>query len=817
MGRFLRYSAVFVAAFWVFGTDCAFSQQSSIPAPSFTNEIKPLLAKRCYACHGPDQAEGGLSFAEKATVFAQLESGAVPVTPGDLDQSEIIRRVASQDENERMPPEGEPLSKEQIDLLGAWVQSGAEWKEHWAFVPRAKADPPEAGDSSWVQNPIDAFVGAALAKKGLEPNPPADKSVLIRRLYYTLTGLPPSPEETEAFVGDVSPDAYEKLVDKLLASERYGEHLGRHWLDVVRYADTNSYERDGEKPNSWKYRDYVIRSFNADKPYDQFVREQLAGDEIAAVDERGERDLDALIATGFYRLGRWDDEPADKLQAEFDEWDDIVTVTGQAFLGLTVNCSRCHDHKIDPIPQADYYQLLACFRDIGGHGDGVRKSDEFCQLDVSPPELAAVYASLDALDESLSAKIVAIEQEGISKMSAEDQRKTEGPEREGVLKEKLLATLNAVQQAEYTRLKRMQQGCHASREALPRRERVLGVAKCVSDPPSTHILGRGNPQSVGPLVEPAAPQLFGKISFASTSPSRPGGGTGRRKALADWITSPSNMLTARVMANRLWQYDMGRGIVRSSNNFGQIGTPPTHPELLDWLANQLVEGGWKLKPLHKLIVMSNTFRMSSASRPEGIRLDPTNDYYWRFDMRRLSAEEIRDSVHAASGVLNLTMYGRGYFPDVSAEVMATQSVPGNGWEKTSKDEQARRSVYIFVKRSLITPLLQDFDFPETDGSCEARFATTQPAQAFNMLNSEFIHEQANQFAKRLRKECGEERRAQVVRGLSLLYSQPPPSEDVERSLQLMKDFETKHGRSENESLRLFCLTALNLNRFIYLD
>ena len=796
-----------------------FSQsQPQVVAPSFINEIKPLLAKRCYACHGPDKAEGGLRFSEKKTVFEELESGTVAIVAGDPDGSEVIRRISSSDENERMPPEGDPLTPQQIEVLKAWVSSGAQWQDHWAFVPRDNVQPPASASSpGWAKNPIDAFILAGLEKKGLRPNPPAEKAVLIRRLYYDLTGLPPSPEEVAAFVDDTNHGAYEALVDKLLASERYGEHWARHWLDVVRYADTNSYERDGEKPNSWKYRDYIIRSFNSDKPYDQFVREQLAGDEIGARDEYGQIDQDALIATGFYRLGRWDDEPADKLQAEFDEWDDIVTVTGQAFLGLTVNCARCHDHKIDPIPQADYYQLLACFRDIGGHGDGIRKTDQYCQVDVSPPELKAVYSALDAYEETLNKRITAIEQAGIVKMSAEDQRKTEGPERGEVLKQKLDQHLSSSEREEYARLKRTRELSANSRKALPPRERVLGVTQCSVDPPETHILGRGNPHSAGDVVFPAAPQLFGKVSFASAAKPSTGVSSGRRTALAHWIASADNLLTARVMANRIWQFHMGRGIVRSPNNFGQLGSPPTHPELLDWLANQFVAAGWRMKPIHKLIVMSNTYQMSSAAQPEALAKDPTNDSYWRFDMRRLSAEEIRDSVHSVTGVLNTQMYGRGYFPDISEEVMSGQSVPGNGWEKSSEEEQARRSVYIFVKRSLITPILQDFDFPETDGSCEARFATTQPAQAFGMLNSDFIHEQAERFSERLKRECGDDSRGQVLRALSLLYSVPPPESDVHRFLQLMHDFEIKHGKTKDESLKLFCLAALNLNRFIYLD
>ncbi len=340
------------------------------PAIRFDRDIQPLFAKRCFSCHGPDKDKSGLRLNTRDRALAVLESGAPGIVPGDPDASEVVKRIAATDADERMPPEGKPLSADEIDRVRRWVAEGAAWQQHWSFQPPRPQPVPAVKDQGWVRNPIDAFLLKGLEDAGLAPNPPADSRALIRRVTYDLTGLPPTPEETEAFAAEFAntepganaEQAYKALVDRLLASPGYGEHWARHWLDLVRYADTNSFERDGRKPHSWRYRDYVIRAFNDDKPYDQFVREQLAGDEVPQVTS------DSIIATGYYRLGLWDDEPADRLQAKYDVLDDIVATTGQVFLGLTVNCARCHDHKIDPILQRDYYGLLAFFHNITPNG-----------------------------------------------------------------------------------------------------------------------------------------------------------------------------------------------------------------------------------------------------------------------------------------------------------------------------------------------------------------------------------------------------------------------------------------------------------------
>jgi mono/diheme cytochrome c family protein len=781
---------------------------SDRPAVDFSRQIQPILAKRCFPCHGPDKAEAGLRLNGREAALAGLDSGEHAIVPSKPDQSELLRRVTSDDESTRMPPEGKPLSAAEIQRLRQWIADGAPFEQHWAFQPPVRQDPPAVKNAAWVSNPVDAFILAKLEQNGLAPAPPADKVALLRRLYYDLTGLPPTPEEVDAFVADRSSNAYETIVDRLLASPRYGERWARHWLDVVRFAETNSFERDGVKANAWRYRDYVIRSFNDDKPYGQFIREQLAGDELPEVT------TDSIIATGYYRLGLWDDEPADPLQARYDELDDIVATTSQVFLGLTVNCARCHDHKIDPIPQADYYRLLAFFHDIQSYG--VRSDQRsFNQTEISSPEIAAAHQKLDAQKRQVESQLTGIEQRGIEQMSAEDQRNSEGRGRAALLKEKLQDYLNDADWRRYGQLQAEMARLNATK--LPPRESALSLARCLVKPPPTHILMRGNAHVAGDEVQPGFPAIFAQSDPVIPAPSPEAKSSGRRSVLANWIASPGNMLTARVMANRVWQHHFGRGIVRSTNNFGYLGDPPTHPELLDWLAQAFVDGGWRFKPLHKLIVMSSTYRMSSQANAAALAKDPVNNLFWRFDMRRLEAEEIRDAIHAVTGELNLAMYGPGIYPAISAEVLAGQSRPGEGWGKSSREEQARRSIYIHVKRSLVTPLLADFDFPDTDSSCAARFTTTQPAQALGMLNGDFLNRRAAALAERLRREAGDDVEAQIKRALRLTLCRQPDERHVERGLALIDSLVKNHGIRRDKALDYYCLMVLNLNEFVYLD
>ena len=761
----------------------------------FARDIQPLLARRCYACHGPDTQEAGLRLDDRAAATAELDSGSIAVVPGDPATSEMLARITSTDHDLQMPPEGPRLTAAEVTLLERWIAAGAEWQAHWAFRPLER--PPLPPAAAPAMNPIDAFIDAGLSARGLPRSPEADKATLLRRATYGVTGLPPTEQEMREFLADESPAAWEKVVDRLLASPRYGEHWGRHWLDLVRYAETNSFERDGVKPHVWRYRDYVIRSFNDDKPYDRFVLEQLAGDELP------EPDADSLIATGYYRLGLWDDEPADKRQARYDWLDDIVSTTGQVFLGLTINCARCHDHKIDPLPQRDYYALLSFFHNVTPMGDR-HLNPAFIErplpeAGVTPAEAADLARERERRRAEAEANIKAIDQ----RIKEHGDQALDDLARQDLAGWKqLLAELDA---------------------EAGRQPKALVVSEYGPQAPETFVFARGNPHAEPKpehRVEPAFPGIL-EPPAPEIAPSASGRSSGRRTALANWITSPTNPLTARVLANRIWQYHFGRGIVRSPNNFGLMGDPPTHEELLDWLATELVAGGWRLKSLHKTILMSRAYRAASTAVEESLAKDPLNDALWRFDMRRLAAEEIRDSIHVTSGGFNPQMFGPSVYPDLPQAVLATQSRPGEGWGKSAPAEQARRSVYIHVKRSLLTPILADFDLADPDTSCPVRFTTTQPTQALGMMNGDFLHAQARVFAERIRREAGgtnaDQTEAMVRRAIEVALVRPASDAEVERGVALIDELETKDGVGPGRALELYCLMVLNLNEFAYLD
>ena len=798
------------------------------PAEQFyTQSVAPILKENCLTCHSGEKPQGGLDLARREGLLKGGESGPA-VSSGRPEASLLLSAVNYR--GKRMPPRGK-LPQKQIDVLTRWVKMGAPWsksaeapkahvgppqvtpetKKFWSFQPVRPLRVPTVREKSWVRSPIDAFILRRLEDAGLAPNPAADRATLIRRASYDLTGLPPAPAEVEAFVADKSPDAWEKVVDRLLASPRYGEKWGRHWLDLVRYAESNSYERDGAKPNAWRYRDYVIRSFNEDKPYDQFAIEQLAGDELAP------RTPDRMIATGYYRMGIWDDEPADPQQALYDDLDDIASTTGQVFLGLTVGCARCHDHKLDPIPIKDYYSFLSFFGGVRRYGVRSDESVAAASLRSIAPEAdqQRQNALVAAHQEKVKAnrdEAAAIEAKVLADLTPveKEEWQTE-PRRVPILSKRVPQLITAAELERYRALAEQRRALFRSQP------RGLDMALCVTEigpaAREMHILLRGSPKVPGERVEPAFLSILSPPA-PQIAPSPHGDTSGRRLALARWIASAENPIASRVMANRVWQYHFGRGIVRSTNNFGLQGDRPTHPELLDWLAGELVAGGWRLKPLHRAIMLSAAYRMSSRGAAKALSADPENNLFWRFDMRRLQAEEIRDSILAINGSLNPKMGGPSIYPDVPAEVLAGQSMPGAGWGKSSPEEQRRRSVYIFVKRSLVMPIIASFDGPETDFTCPTRFATTQPTQALGMLNSDWINEQARVFAGYLRREAGPSVPAQVRLALDRSLQRPATASEVQRGVRLI---ERLAKEQHADPLAAFCVVALNLNEFVYVD
>jgi len=518
-------------------------------------------------------------------------------------------------------------------------------------------------------------------------------------------------------------------------------------------------------------------------------------------------------------MGLWDDEPADPKQARFDELDDFVTTTGQGLLGMSLNCARCHDHKRDPIPQADYYRLLAFFADVSRYDNNPDTRSSVVLTDVAPPDRRAVYEGDLARRESRKVELTAatkrIEDEAIRKMPAEDQRAAEGTERQQVLR-KVRRFLSAEQAGEYAKLKQELESLKKAPEP-PGRTLALSVNHCPLNPPDTFVMVRGSPHNPGAKVEPGFPTVLGFPAPTLPKPAPGAKSGGRRTVLADWITSKDNPLTARVFVNRLWQHHFGRGIVPTPNDFGKLGEPPTHPELLDWLADEFVKGGWHVKRMHKLIMTSSAYRMSSKADEKGLQLDPANTLFWRFNMRRLNAEEVRDSILAASGRLNPKAGGPSVFPKIPKEVLQGQSRPGEGWGDSPPDEAARRSVYVYVKRSLLVPILSQHDQADTDSSCPVRYTTTVPTQALGMLNGEFTNEQAAAFAERLRREAPADLTAQVRRAIRLTTGRQTGDDEVKKDVAFIGDMQTKHGLTEAAALRQYCLLALNANEFIYLD
>lgn len=873
------------------------------------------------------------------------------------------------------------------------VSAGRAQGDWWAYRALRRPDVPTVQHTAWVRNAIDAFVLAKLEAHGFSPAPPADRRTLLRRLTYDLTGLPPTADEIAAFVADDGADAYDKVVDRLLASPQYGVKWAQHWLDLVRYAETDGYERDRKKPFVWRYRDWVVDSLNADLPYGEFLQAQLAGD------ERPDAKVGDLVATGFHRLGVWDDEPTDAEQHRYDDLDSIADTAARSMLAISLGCARCHDHKKDPLPQREYHSFLAFFENVRPYdlvaravpADGARARHERdladyttarndalaalraaaqAQADAAPaasggpiavyrgdrgsatqlldevagrhgtvhgqvvqvpgrrgqamrfdgddrvvlPRLVAdsftvtfyvrsdekgagsagesswysgtglvdgevpgvtadwgvawhddgrVVAGVGGPDTFLASAPghhdgqwhhvaftrdrtsgrIALYVDGVSCGEADASTKaltapdslsvgrlrTGGRGFRGDLDE-IEFFDRALTAAEVAVLAYELPGGFASAPAIaglpafrqlaslrrPDLELVdvLAVSEFGREAPAAFVRLRGNVHAKGAQVEPGFPSMLGPSSPGPITPTATT--SGRRTALARWIVDPGNVLTWRVIANRLWQHHFGRGLVRSSNDFGRLGDLPTHPELLDWLACEVLARGQSLKAMHRLIVTSSAYCMASDAEPKALAADPLNDTFWRFDRRRLTAEEVRDSILAVGGTLNLERAGPSVFPPMPKEVLATASRPEEAWGESTPEQAARRSLYVHVKRSLAEPMLTAFDRADTDSSCPVRFATVVPTQALTMLNGDFAHQQASLLAARLAREA-HDLRAQLQLGLALVTQREARVGDVERLLALAASLRTEHGRSESEALQRCCLVLLNCNEFLFLD
>lgn len=944
---------------------------------------REVLIQRCIRCHGGEHRKSGLSFADHAHMAEGGDRGD-PINRGDLSASRLLSAVRYENPSLAMPPDSR-LPAEEIAAIEQWVLAGAPWPDDatapladptrhqrhgsegqqedrdgswWAYQPLRTEPVPQATTPLWASHPIDRFIDARRSDAGLGVPDQADAVALIRRASFDLIGLPPTPAQVIAFVDHWESDqnaAWSTLIDELLASPHHGEHWGRHWLDLVRFAESNGYERDATKANMWRYRDWVIRAINSDLPYDQFLHYQLAGDLLA---EHAQDDaLDPLLATGYFRLQTWDDEPADRTQARADEIADIVDTTGQVFMATTMGCARCHDHKADPISQRDYYAMTAVFNNVAGYGefpdpplhngatrlladppthDQLSISEkqrllEHCNESLQPaigllhrrnhrsPPPQTLVASASTGEPAQWTYLQATPPAGWMTPAFDDSawlRGAGGFGQEGTPGALVSTSWSTPEIALRTRFAlteipegitlqlhhdddvevylngqhvlsrtgyqvdyawhqlddaavdhlvvgsnvlavRCRQGAggqyidaglktgwinsaHAQIQHLRRNTHLLPQplrgdvtsrlaqidrleAAPVADPypaqvvierngspPPQHVLLRGSAHAPGERVDPAPPSVLASgeaLDWMTLS-----SGMERRDAFARWLIGEGAFLTARVAANRLWQFHFGRGLCPSPGDFGRLGLRPTHPELLDHLAQKLIDESWSLKAMHRYIMSSEAYRMSSQSSETAASIDPNNALYWRFDPRRLTAEQFRDAVLQVSGLLDRELFGPSVHPPMQAEALESSSRPDQAWPTATVEETDRRSIYIFSKRSLRMPLMEALDQPDPDLPCPERFPTNVPTQALLLLNSDFMHRAAGTLAARY-ADAPE----QITPILRDVLGRTPTSEEVERSRNLVTSLESHDQLTHEEALSVLALSTLNLNEFSWID
>lgn len=787
-------------------------QESPPNASLFQHQLQPVLKKTCANCHQGGSPAGGLTMDSLDSLLHGGKHGSA-IIPGNAKDSLLIQYIRGE-QSPKMPIGGSlsddvisALAKS-IDAMQPLPKTTKKRDSHLDWLLRKPVAPkiPTVQNSQWVKNPIDAFILAKLESKGIKPAPPAEKRALLRRVYFDLIGLPPAPEDVEAFEKDSSPDAYEKIIDKLLSDSRYGERWARHWLDLARFAESDGFAIDGERPNAWRYRDYVIRAFNKDRPYDMFIKEQIAGDELQG-GERSER----LIALGFLRMGTWEADANFKTQLRQDVLNELTGTAAQVFLGVTVGCARCHDHKYDPIPQKDFYRLQAFFAPM-------RVEDRPAPfLEVEHPKLMKAEArryedESELADENLKKVEDRMKAKFAAAKNLKPDDKAVAQQYIGVLKNTKETIFNDQDRADW----------HGARDLARKMKDTMGryrpVAYAVSDvaPPhvpelaSTYVLGGGELANRGEKVEPGFLKAVtgnfdaAKIPFA-------GGSSGRRTALAEWIASPDNPLTARVMANRIWMYHFGEGIVRTPSDFGINGDRPSHPELIDYLATQFVDKKWSVKAMHKLMLLSNTYQQSTAhsdfQKANGV--DPKNSLYWRMNWIRLEGETIRDSILAASGHLQTAEGGPSVFVSVPADV--ADGFEFFKWFPSDERSQARRTIYTFQRRSVMNPMIEVFDGANMSEVCSRRSSTIVPTQAFSLMNSDFTRNEGKRFAERVIEVAGPDQDKALDKAFLLALSRKPS--DTERQ----KYKELSAGKTQLEALTRLGVVLFNLNEFIYLE
>ncbi len=803
----------------------------------FREQLLPILQVHCAACHDGLKAQNNFSVSSLADLLRGGKHGS-SIVPGSARESLLMQYIRG----ERMPqmPLGGALSEPAIRQLAEALDSMAPLPahdrvpdKHWAWLLRKPESPPipPAKSDDRVENPIDAFILARLETRGLRPAPKADRRALIRRVYFDLIGLPPAPEEVRSFLNDSDPKAYEKLLDRLLDHPGYGERWARHWLDLVRYAESNGFATDIERPTAWRYRDYVIRSLNRDKPFDLFIKEQLAGDELPTppdaedMEAVAEMKVERSVALGFLRMGPWEADANSKRKLRQDYLNEITKTTGSVFLGVTVGCAQCHDHKYDPISQKDFYRMQAFFATTRFE----ERKAPFIKAE-NPRKMRELYRFYQdeverAIEEfrSRKEKLVARFREHKNLPVVEDD-----PAVKAFLKE--VNVPNAFFQErddpifsheEWPAYVNARDEKNRLTELLQRHQPLACavsdmVPPEVADLAATHVLAGGELDSKGEKVNPGFPEgLTGKLedakipNRATTAIKR--GSSGRRLALAEWIARPENPLTARVIVNRLWQYHFGQGLVRTPSDFGVNGERPTHPELLDWLAVRFVEEEWSFKAMHKLMLTSRTYRQSTG-HPEWqvfSQTDPENRYLWRMNWIRLDSEVLRDSILALSGRLNPARSGPSVLLDVPKDV--AEGYEMFKWFASEQQEQRRRSVYAFQRRSVGSAFMETFDVANMGVSCARRSVTTVAPQALTLLNGKLTNTEARHFAQRILREGERDQEDPVERAFWSALSRPPSEQEKREALELVA------RTTPVEGFTRLGVVLFNLNEFIYLE